>query len=78
MGWLMSNAFTYIHYINLGHLTKRNDGRALGTRAISVFFDAIMERQKRESLEAAIQSRIIDMRTISKYVSLALKKNCPR
>ena len=61
----MSNAFTYIYYINLGHLTKRNDGRALGTRAISVFFDAIMERQKRESLEAAIQSRIIDMKTKS-------------
>ena len=34
--------------------------------------------EKRESLEAAIQSRIIDMRTKSKYVSLTLRKNCPR
>ena len=74
----MSNAFTYIHYINLGQVTKRNDGRALGTRTISGYFDTIMERQKRDSLEAAIKSRIIDMRTKSNYVSLTLRKNCPR
>ena len=60
----MSNAFTYIHYIDLSHVTKRNNGWALGTRTISGYVDTIMERQKRESLEAAIQSRIIDMRTI--------------
>ena len=74
----MSNAFTYIHYINLSHVTKRNNGRALGTRTISGYVDTIMERQKRESLEAAIQSRIIDMTTKSNYVSLTLRKNCPR
>ena len=50
MRWLMSNAFTYIHYINLGHVTKRNDGRALGARTISGYFDTIMERQKRREL----------------------------
>ena len=50
MRWLMNNAFTYIHYINLGHVTKRNDCRALGARTISGYFDTIMERQKRREL----------------------------
>lgn len=74
----MSNAFTYIHHINLGHVTKSNHGRALGTRMISGYFVKIRERQKRERLEAANQSRIKDMRTKSNYVSLTLRKNCPR
>ena len=74
----MSNAFTCIHYINLGHVTKRNDGRALGARTISGYFDTIMERQKRRELGGCNSGRIIDMRTKSKYVSLTLRKNCPR
>ena len=51
----------HIHPPHKSRPRDQKKRRALGTRIISGYFDTILERQKRESLEAAIQTRIIDM-----------------